>query len=417
LYDVSIVGAGPVGNYLAYRLARLGYEVAVFEAKEAIGSQVCCTGIISRECHDLFSPSSNVVLREARSAKFIVPSGRYLRLAKNTVQAYIIDRAAFDIALAKRAQETGARYFLQSKVTDALREREGWQVEVSSAGQRQTLNSGALVIACGFGSSLPQQLGRGKIGNFLAGAQTEVNTGLDEVEIYFDQELAPGGFAWLVPTSMGRGLAGVICRHNARLCLEGLLSRFTAEDKVNSGEFDIRQGAIPLGTLPRTYAERLLVVGEAAGQVKPTTGGGIYFGLLCAEIAADNLHQGFASGDLSSSRLARYQKEWQARIGYELRLDYWAHKIYSKVTQGQIEHLFEAIRSSKIHEQFLNWEDFSFDYHGELIFRALRQPRLLAGIITPRLLFSSLGVPALVQLALRRNGKRANTTSAKERVS
>jgi digeranylgeranylglycerophospholipid reductase len=409
LYQVSIVGAGPVGSYLAYRLARLGYEVAVFEAKEAIGSQPCCTGIISRECYDLVSPASKVVLRETSSAKFFVPSGQYLRLAKDTVQAYIIDRAAFDVTLAKRAQEAGARYFLQSRVTDALPEREGWQVEVNREGQRRTFNSAALVIACGFGSSLPQQLGRGKIGRFLAGAQTEVNTGLDEVEVYFDQELAPGGFGWLVPTSRGRGLAGVICRHNARLCLEGLLSKLTAEDKVSRDEFDIRQGAIPLGTLPRTYADRLLIVGEAAGQVKPTTGGGIYFGLLCAEIAADNLHQGFVSGDLSSSRLARYQKEWQARIGDELRLDYWAHKIYGRVTQRQIERLFEVIRSSKIHQQFLNWEDFSFDYHGELIFRALRQPKLLAGIVTPGLLFSSLGLPALVQLALRRNGRQKDS--------
>jgi len=417
LYDVSIVGAGPVGSYIAYRLARLGYEVAVFEAKEAIGSQMCCTGIISRECYDLFSPTSNVVLREARSAKFIVPSGQYLRLEKNTVQAYIIDRAAFDVALAKRAQEAGARYFLQSMVTDAILEREGWQIEVSSGGQRQTFNSGAMVIACGFGSSLPQRLGMGKIDNFLAGAQTEVNTTLDEVEVYFDQELAPGGFAWLVPTSMGRGLAGVLCRHDARLCLEGLLSRLMAEDKVSSSEFDIRQGAIPLGTLPRTYADRLLVVGEAAGQVKPTTGGGIYFGLLCASIAANNLHQGFMSGDLSSSRLSRYQKEWQAKIGYELRLDYWARKIYGKVTQRQMERLFDVIQSSKIHEQFLNWEGFSFDYHGGLIFRTLRQPRLLAGIVTPRLLFSSLGVPALVQLALRRNGGKASATSSKQRDS
>jgi digeranylgeranylglycerophospholipid reductase len=409
LYDVSIIGAGPVGSYLAYRLARLGYKVAVFEAKEAIGSQLCCTGIISRECYDLFSPSSNVVLREASSAKFIVPSGQYLRLAKDTVQAYIIDRAAFDIALAKRAEEAGARYFLQSTVTDALLEREGWQVEVSSGGQRQTFNSAAMVIASGFGSSLPQRLGMGRIGNFLAGAQTEVKTGLDEVEVYFDQELAPGGFAWLVPTSSGRGLVGLLCRDNARLCLEGLLSRLTAEDKVDSGQFDIRQRAIPLGTLPRTYADRLLVVGKAAGQVKPTTGGGIYFGLLCAEIAANSLHQGFTSGDLSSSRLAGYQKEWQAKIGYELRLDYWARKIYGKVTQGQMERLFEVIQSSKIHEQVLNWEDFSFDYHGGLIFRALRQPRLLAGIVTPRLLFSSLGVPALVQLALRRNGRQRDS--------
>ena len=367
MYDVSVIGAGPVGSYIAYRLARLGYEVVVFEAKEAIGSQVCCTGIISRECYDLFSPTSSVILREARSAKFFAASGRYLRPEKNTVQAYIIDRAAFDVALAKRAQEAGARYFLQSEVTDALLESEGWRVEVSQGGQKQTFNSRAMVIACGFGSSLPQRLGMGRIGEFLVGAQTEVNTGLNEVEVYFDQSLAPGGFAWLVPTTKGKGLAGLLTRNQADSCLKNLLDFLFTQGKIMSNGAQPNYGIIPLKPLSKTCADRVLVVGEAAGQVKPTTGGGVYYGLLCADIAAEVLHQAFLAGNFSTATLSLYQKKWKARLNRELTIGYWARNLLARLSNNQIDYLFHLASKNGGMELITRGNGFSFDWHSQLL--------------------------------------------------
>ena len=130
-----------------------------------------------------------------------------------------------------------------------------------------------------------------------------------ELEIYFDQRLAPGGFAWLVPTRDNRGLAGLLTHQRPEWHLNKLLSSLKAQGKITSTEVIPGYGAIPLRPLPKTYADRILVVGEAAGQVKPTTGGGIYYGLMCADIAADTLHQAFQAHDFSESRLASYQKE------------------------------------------------------------------------------------------------------------
>jgi digeranylgeranylglycerophospholipid reductase len=387
LYDVIVVGAGAVGSYVARRLAQLGHRVAVFEAKEAVGSKVCCSGIVSRECYDLFHPGEDkeTVVREASSARFFAPSGQSLTLAKDTVQAYIVDRAAFDIAQAKKAQEAGADYFVQSRVTDVLAERKWCQVSVSRLGRRQRFQARAVVLACGFGSTLPEELGMGKISDFLFGAQTEVKTEINEVEVYFDQELAPGGFAWLVPTSAGRGLAGVISRQRASPLLKGFLSKLTADRSLDGNNLEIRQEAIPLGVLPRTYGKRVLVVGEAAGQVKPTTGGGIYFGLLCAELATKTLHQALLADDLSSKRLSRYQREWRSEIAADLRLDYLARRLYTRLNNEQIEQVFDLMISSRIPEELLQWKEFSFDWHGRLIHRLLRQPRLLAVVVTPRL--------------------------------
>jgi geranylgeranyl reductase family protein len=387
LYDVIVVGAGAVGSYLACRLAQLGHRVAVFEAKEAVGSKVCCTGIVSRECYNLFHPGEDkeTVMKEASSARFFAPSGQCLTLAKDTVQAYVIDRAAFDVAQAKKAQEAGVDYFVQSKVLDVVPRRNWCQVSVSRPGQRRSFQARAVVLACGFGSTLPGKLGMGKISDFLFGAQTEIKADINEVEVYFDQELAPAGFAWLVPTSAGRGLAGVISKQRASPLLEGFLAKLSADHSFDGNNLEIRQEAIPLGTLPRTYAERVLAVGEVAGQVKPTTGGGIYFGLLCAELATKTLHQALLADDLSAKRLSRYQREWRAEIAADLRTDYLARRLYTNLSNKQIEQVFDLMASSRIPEELLQWEGFSFDWHGRLIQRLLGQQRLLAAVVTPGL--------------------------------
>ena len=401
MYDIIIVGAGPSGSQTAYRLAQRGYRVAVFEAKRAIGSKVCCTGIISRECFELFAPDDNVVLRKTSSAKFLVPSGRHLRLEKDTVQAYIIDRAMFDMALARRAKEAGAEYFLDNRVTDLLVSKSSCQVGVDNRGQKEVFQAKAVVIACGFRSTFPQRLGMGRISNFVLGAQTEVTTKLSEVEVYFDLKLTPAGFGWLVPTGNGRGLAGVMAKHDAYSAVTKLLSKLSAEGKIGLDSFEIRQKAIPLGCLPRSYGDKVIVVGEAAGQVKPTTGGGIYFSLLSAEVAADALHQGFLLGDLSSRQLSHYQEKWQAEIGNDISFGHWVRRIYEKLSPGRMERIFDTIASGKIHEQLLKRGAFSFDHHGGIISEALKQPKLLTALVTPRLLFSPASAMASFQLIWR----------------
>ncbi len=405
MYDIIVVGAGPPGSQTAYRLAQRGYRVAVFEAKEGIGSKVCCTGIVSRECFELFSPDGSALLRKTNSAKFFVPSGRYLRIEKDTVQAYIIDRATFDMTLARRAREAGAKYFLGSRVTELIVDGGSCQVGIDRKGQTEIFQAKALVIACGFRSTFPQRLGMGKITNFVLGAQSEVSTKLTEVEIYFDVKLALGGFGWLVPTSNGRGLVGVMSKHDAYSAVTRLLAKLSAEGKISSDSYEIRQKAIPLGCLPRSYGDRVIIVGEAAGQVKPTTGGGIYFGLLGADAAADTLHHGFLVGDLSSRQLSRYQKRWRAELGANISLGLWARMIYERLSPGQMERIFDTIASDNFHELLLQRGALSFDHHGGVISEILKQPKLLPALVTPPFVFCPSSALASFQLIWRNRRK------------
>ena len=368
-----MAGAGPVGSYFAGKLAQLGHNVLVLDKEVAAGRRVCCTGIIGRECRNLLAADDNLLIRQASSARFFVPSDRSLRLWRDDEVAFIIDRPALEQTLASRAQTAGASYLFNAKVTDVEIGADCLHVETECRGQKKLFEAETVVIATGFGSPLPRKLGLGKISEFTVGSQAEVNVnGIDEVEVYFDQTLAPGGFAWLVPTRDSKGLAGLMTRQHPKRHLNELLSNLKAQGKIMPTEVVPCYGLIPLRPLPKTYADRILVIGEAAGQVKPTTGGGIYYGFLCADIAADSLHQAFLANDLSQANLACYQKQWRARLGKELRIGYLAHRLYERLGNQQIEYFYDFINNSGVPQLVTKSEDFSFDWHGGLILNILK---------------------------------------------
>ncbi len=376
LYDAVVVGGGPAGSMAAQRLSSLGYGVLVLEKKDKIGKEVCCTGIISRECYEKFPVPAEVVYREAKSARLFSPAGKLIRIEREQTQAYIVNRTAYDAALAQNARESGAQYLLQHRVTQLLPENDCIVVHTAGNGDN-CFRARVVVVANGFASRLPLSSGLKRVNDFVTGAQAEVTTsGADEVEIYMGREVAPGFFAWLVPTSGNKALVGLLSLHNAGEHLKDFLSFLINQGKLVSGNFDIKYAGIPLKPLPKTFAERMLVVGDAAGQVKPTTGGGIYFSLLCAEIAAGTLHCALQKNDLSAGQLADYEKKWHNILSHELRIDYWAHRIYSGFTDSQLEHMFDIIKAKNIFQQFARDDTLSFDWHAGTLGQMLKHHAL-----------------------------------------
>ena len=373
-YDVIIVGAGPAGSYIAYELASSGHDVAVFEEKSASRLNVCCTGIISTECFRSLDLGTDVILTRVNAAKFFSPSGRCLRLQTENVQAYVVNRPLLDKALASKAQSQGAQYFFSSPVIDIIPGRDSIQAETLCSGAREIFGARAVVLANGFRPKLPRKLGLGRIKNFLIGAQAEIEAkNVDELEVYFSQEIAPGAFAWLVPISTNKAYVGLLATSQAKLHLQKFLDNLSCQGRIANREVEIGQKAVPVGTLARSYGDRVLVIGDAAGQVKPTTGGGIYFGHLGARIAAEVLDEALSSDNLTAGQLSRYQKQWKAKMGKELSRGYWARWAYAKLSDRQIEGIFNMFDSNGMAEALLNSGKFSFDWHSRLIMASLRR--------------------------------------------
>jgi len=385
MHEVIVIGSGPAGSQAAYGLSRLGWGVTVLEKEGRVGNKPCCTGIIGQECVHAFDLDESVILREVKSARLFSPAGKEIYIKRDEPQASVLDRLAFDMAMARRAQDAGAQYIFDRAVHDIRLTKEG--VELYCGGRGGSLMAKAVVIASGYGTQLTERLKLGRIDDSVAGAQADVVAPeQDEVEVYFGQETAPGFFGWLVPTAAGNARVGLLSRRTPDKYLRRLLELSASEGKITPGEWEIKSGVIPLRPLRKTYGERILVVGDAAGQVKPTTGGGIYYGMLCADIAADTLNRALHQNDLSAKNLSRYEREWKSKIGRELMIGYRARKLFERLSDQQMDHLFDVIKNKRIDEELLRDRDVSFDWHSQAILQLLGRAavtRVLGGIRFP----------------------------------
>ena len=180
-----------------------------------------------------------------------------------------------------------------------------------------------------------------------------------------------------------------MARREPGTCLKKWLNHLAERGKITSADVKPSYGGIPLKPPARTYAERMIAVGDAAGQVKPTSGGGIYYGLLGAEIGAEILHRALAEDDLSATRLARYERAWRKKLGGELRTGYRARKLFERLNDRQIDQLFKMIKAGGIDEALLKAEDVSFDWHGRTISRLIKYQMIAKTLEIIRLPFRS----------------------------
>jgi flavin-dependent dehydrogenase len=185
--------------------------------------------------------------------------------------------------------------------------------------------------------------------------------------------VAPGFFGWLVPSGDSTALAGLMAKKEADSRLESFLTFLKTEGRISSVRGKPAYRGITLATPRHTYADRVLLAGDAAGQVKPLTGGGIFFGLLCADMAANTLHSAMEKGDFSSSYLSLYQKEWKHLLGRELRLGRWAHRLYGKLWEGRIEWLMRLADKQGLADRLSASSGIGFDWHGSAMLCVVKQ--------------------------------------------
>ena len=394
LYDIIVVGAGPAGNVAASRLSSLGYGVAVLDRRHDIGDKLC-TGIVGLECVRRFPPHPSIVQHEAVEATVVSPAGERYRIAREQTQAFVLDRVAYVRSLADTAAEAGTEYHLGHQVTGVDTSNGHVAAVATSDSGRHSYRARMLLIGSGFGTPLIDMAGisNGRKRNHMVGVQAEVEApGLESTEVYLGKSIAPGSFGWLVPLSASRALVGTVSRERPDGEMELFLSALQHSGKVRRVVKPLRRWGIPVRPLSKTYADRVLVAGDAAGFAKPTTGGGIYYALLSGEMAAETAHDAFTTGDLSAHRLKDYQRRWKAVFGKELRTGYYARVLFEALGDRQIERLLKLCFDAQ--EDLIGAREFSFDWHSKVILKAFSR-----GDLTK--LFTSVGpavVPALSRL-------------------
>jgi flavin-dependent dehydrogenase len=225
---------------------------------------------------------------------------------------------------------------------------------------------------------LQSKLGMGRPRDFLKTAQVDVPVrNLNETKIFTGSRVAPGSFAWAVPFEKeGQKLArvGVSSKTAAAPYLRKLLKQLRRDGYLESEDFSIRSWVIPIAPPPRTYSDRVLAVGDAAGQTKPMTGGGIYHGLVCSELAANAVSLAFAKSDFGAKFQARYEEEWQRRLDFEMTVGSFFRTMAERLTDQEMDKVFRIAQSDGILSSAEKLA--SFDWHSGLIALAFRHPSL-----------------------------------------
>lgn len=372
MQDVIVVGAGPAGNNAALSLASQGYGVTVIDSRENIGDKLC-TGLVGEECFRRYPIDPSLVYREINVASVVSPSGEVVRFETPRPVARVVNRVAYVTSFADRARESGAEYLLGRRVVSLEQHKN----RVSVATDEGTVEARALVLAAGFGSQLNRQLGLGEPADYVVGIQALVRTeGIDEVKVYLGRDVAPGFFAWLVPTEPGYALAGLLVRKNAPERFATFISAREAEGRITEIVNKPVCWGIPLRPLRKTYTDRVLVVGDAAGQVKPTTGGGIFYSLLASEVASGALHQALSEDKLSANRLGAYQKEWKNLLSTELEVGYSARRVFEYLGDSHISSLIHQASNNGFIAELADSPDVSFDWHSSMISKIMGHPTL-----------------------------------------
>ena len=372
-YDVAIVGAGPIGGYVAGRIAEKNFKVALFEKNKKIGLPVNCAGLVTdRVFNFLDIAKDKVVQNEIKGANIHSPSGYILTIGGDKVQALVIDRRKFDEEIIKSSASKGTDVYLGSSVKSAIKVDNNIKLKTL---KNYNIRCKLLIGADGPNSKIRETFFQYAPSEFLRGIGAELtNTNLkpDFVEIFVGNNVAPGFFAWIIPTNTQgtEARAGLCVSQDSKYSPKHYFSNFFNNKNSQPYLKNVKitnhiGGIVPLGAIKKTYDSNVLLVGDAAAQVKPTSGGGIYSGLLCAshcsEVALDSLQK----NDFSSQYLKKYQKLWYADFGRELFLGMKFRKIYKNLSDKQMDKYIEKFQNPKISKIISKYGDI--DYPSKLV--------------------------------------------------
>ena len=288
-YDIAIIGAGPIGSTLAYELAKENLKVCLIDKKKVIGLPLQCAGIVNKRILDANDIPEDLILNKAKGAH-LHTKNHHLTVSKDDYQALIIDRVAYDQFLYERAIDYGADSFLSSKVV-SIDTIEG-KVEFQSDSNIKTIRSKIIVGADG-----PLSLVSSTIGNqfnyFNASQYLLKVDEIDEmsfVDLYAFGDLFPG-FIWSIPTYKNILKVGLFSNDDYKKQNE-ILDDFLKNDfKYDDYEvIEKYKGKIPIYNKEnKLYENRALIIGDAASQVKPTTGGGLFIGFKAVQLAKSTI--------------------------------------------------------------------------------------------------------------------------------
>ncbi|MCK4669680.1 MAG: NAD(P)/FAD-dependent oxidoreductase [Nanoarchaeota archaeon] len=353
---IAIIGGGPIGCYVGKLLAKAGYNVNIFEEHSTIGRPVQCTGIISKNLKDIV-PVDSFVINKVKGATFYSKHKKF-ELHTNKMQAYIVDRCKMDKWFAQQAKKAGAKILFNHNFQSFSRQKNG-KLKLKFENNKNFVCD-ILIGADGPVSRVAKSAKLFGKRDFLVGIQARVKGKFnpDHVEVYLGS-ICPDFFAWVVPESSTRARIGLATKANTNKKFKKFLSMFPNLDIL-----EYQGGLIPMYKEKKVQKKNVYLVGDAAMQVKATTGGGVVTGLLAAKALADSI-----------VRKKSYESKLK-KLNRELKITRMIRKILNKSSDKKYNALLELANKPKIKKALLKHGDM--DFPTKFVFKILfKEPRLL----------------------------------------
>lgn len=379
-YDAIIIGAGPAGLLAATMIAEAGYKVLVSEEHKKVGEPDHCAGLLSASGLSALNLklSSDVIQNTVSGARINAPSGHSLFVERGRREAFVIDRRRFDAWLAERASDKGANILTSSKVKRIIRSKLGIKSIITSG---QDFEAKVVIIAEGARSVLARDAGFPIMSKHskLPAYQYElkdVEIEEDLVEMFYGRQLAPGFFSWIIPIGEGKVRVGLASKSRTKARLDSaLLHHPIISDRLKNAKTVRGLGGVvlvgkPLSTLS---VDGIVIVGDTAGMVKATTGGGVIIGGLTAKLAGESVIDALQKEDVSRKQLSRYDKQFKAMYYQELQTMYLAQKAITSLTNKGLDSVVQDAQKMGLLD--IVRKDGDMDLQAKVIRKLVSNPR------------------------------------------
>ena len=362
-YDVVVVGAGPGGSLTAKTAAEHGLDVLLIERNQEIGVPVKCAEGVSKDIEKFVVPDKKWVSAVVKGANIYGPDGTKVVMAGNKLEevGYVLERRIFDKVLASEAARAGADIRVKTEAYGIIREN-GYVkgVYTHSMGEDTRIFAHVVVGADGVESKVGRWAGidtRLPPHNISVGAEylmCNIEPNENFSEFYLGSEVAPKGYVWVFPkggncANVGIGIGGDTSGENHRAIdyLNAFVRNKFPDGKIMAEMY----GAVPLsGPQDENVADGLILVGDAARQVNPLTGGGILYAMQAGEIAANVIAEAVQGKDFSKRKLSEYDERWKIEFGKRLETGLKAKEFFFDRSDDDLNTLAHSLKGVEIEE-------------------------------------------------------------------
>lgn len=358
-YDVIVVGAGPGGSIAAKTASEKGLSVLLIEKRQEIGDPVRCAEGVSKEIlKQYIEPDNHWICADLKGSKIYSPDGTCIQMSdkmSGSEVGYVLERKVFDRALAYESTKAGAEVMVKTRATDLIIEKDTiCGIKAMHLGKEYIIKSKIVIGADGMESKIGRWAGidtsvkPSDMESCVQYLMTGVDIDQEFCEFYLGREIAPSGYVWIFPkgkntANVGIGILG--SESGSKRAID-YLNEFIKKKIPNASIIEIDYGGVPVqGSIKKTIANGLMLVGDAARHSDPITGGGILNAMEAGKIAAEVAYEAISKNDVSVKSLKEYENRWRKTIGKAIDNSLIVKNTFIKLSDEELNSLAYSLKN------------------------------------------------------------------------